>query len=428
MSGEQGERENYNTQERIDIMRRKNLMTALMCTVCLALSAPMAIMAEETESVTEAVETESADEQETEEAAAEAETEEEKAERPDYTASDYVTLGEYKGLNVLVSRNEITDEEVDQETVNNIRYYGDDVMESLTEGTVQTGDTVNIDYEGKLNGDAFDGGTAKGYDLEIGSGTFIDGFEDGLIGAAVGDTLDLELTFPENYTEELAGKDVVFTVTVNGIKRMKEITDDLVNTVTEGEYADLEAYRAYIRSMLEESRAEERESIIKTDLLTQISDSSSINEYPQELLDYSVDEMTSYYKQMADMYQMDFAEFLEAYFGMTEEEFNEQVLLAVQQNLQQELYIKAIAEAEGIEISDEEFAAGCEEYAQRYGFETADDVVEAIGGEKMARLSLLMDETFDFLVENAVVEEETEPESGTEAASEVSTEEATEAE
>lgn len=120
---------------------------------------------------------------------------------------------------------------------------GSDILEEVTEGTVEEGDTANIDYEGKLHGEAFEGGTAKEYGSEIGSGTFIPGFEDGLVGVKIGDTVDLPLTFPENYTEELAGKDVVFTVTVNSVKRMPELTDDLVNQITDGEYTDVASYK-----------------------------------------------------------------------------------------------------------------------------------------------------------------------------------------
>lgn len=394
-------------------MRRKNMMTALVCAVCLA-TAPIAAMAEETEAVTEAAaETEAGTEAESE--AAEESTEaEEVAVRPEYTALDYVTLGEYMGLTVTVDPISVTDEEVDAEALTNITYYGDEVYETLTEGTVQEGDTANIDYEGKLDGEAFDGGTSKGYDLTIGSGTFIDGFEDGLIGVAIGETVDLPLTFPENYTEELAGKDVIFTVTVNEVKRMKELTDDLVNTVTDGEYADVAAFKAYVRETLEETAQESRENTIKNDLLTQISAGSTINEFPQELVDYSVDEMTTYYETYAEMYGMEFADFLSAYFGLTEEEFAEQAVLTVEQNLQQELYIKAIAESEGLEIDDEEFAAGCQKYADDYGFESAEAVVEAIGGEDTMRLSLLLDETFEYLMENAVIEETAETEAVTE--------------
>jgi trigger factor len=236
-------------------MRRKNLMTAVMCTFCLAVTsvAPMTAMAEETELVTEA-ETEAAAEEESE--AAEDETEAETGEvlvRPEYTALDYVTLGEYKGLNVSLEEMKVTDEDVEDEIAYNMRLS--EIYESLEEGTVHDGDVANIDYEGKLDGEAFDGGTAKGYDLEIGSGTFIDGFEDGLIGVAVGDTVDLTLTFPENYSnEDLAGQETVFTVTVNEIKRTPELTDEHAETLSDGEYTDAASYRASVREDRRELR------------------------------------------------------------------------------------------------------------------------------------------------------------------------------
>ena len=113
----------------------------------------------------------------TESASAESEAETEAAERPDYKALDYVTLGKYKGLEVTLESADVTDEEIDQQIVSDLS--SSDKMEEVKEGTVESGDVANIDYEGKLNGEAFEGGTDKGYDLTIGSGSFIDGFEDG---------------------------------------------------------------------------------------------------------------------------------------------------------------------------------------------------------------------------------------------------------
>ena len=170
-------------------MRRKNLMTALLCAAVVAAStvmAPGVVMAEETEAVTEAS-TEAATEADTE-ASTEASTEEalELAERPDYKALDYVELGEYKGLTVEVEPTTVSDDEVLKQIRANA---GSDILEEVTEGTVEEGDTANIDYEGKLDGEAFEGGTAKDTDLEIGSGTFIPGFEDGLVGVKIGDTV-----------------------------------------------------------------------------------------------------------------------------------------------------------------------------------------------------------------------------------------------
>lgn len=407
-------------------MRRKNLMTALLCAAVVAAStvmAPGVVMAEETEAVTEAVTeapTEAATEADTE-ALTEASTEEalELAERPDYKALDYVELGEYKGLTVEVEPTAVSDDEVLKQIRANA---GSDILEEVTEGTVEEGDTANIDYEGKLDGEAFEGGTAKDTDLEIGSGTFIPGFEDGLVGVKIGDTVDLPLTFPENYTEELAGKDVVFTVTVNSVKRMPELTDDLVNQITDGEYTDVASYKESVRKDLEDAKAASRPSEINNSLLTQIAATSTIKEYPQELVDYAANNMKNYYKQQAESSSMEFADFLSTYFSMDEDTFNEQVDLVVKQNLRAELYLKAIAEAEDIELTDEEYEAKCEEYAENYGYDSVEKFKSAYT-ENEIRLSALEDKVLEFLSDNATVVEKSEDE--TEASSEA--EESTEA-
>ena len=405
-------------------MRRKKLMTAAIAAFCLmtsaAVPAGISMAAEETETETAAQETsqdesETAAQEDSTEAGTEADSEaaaetEAVPERPDYNALDYVTLGEYTGLTVTIDLN-VTDEEVEEAVNDNIKSSGS--LETVEEGTVQEGDTVNIDYEGKLDGVAFDGGTDKGYDLEIGSNTFIDGFEEGLIGVAAGETVDLSLTFPENYfSADLAGQDVVFTVTVNEIQRVPELTDELASTLSEGAYTDAASYRESIRQELQADKESQRDSMIQQAILTQIANTCTINSYPPELVDYSVESTLSYYQSMAEAYGMEFADFLTAYMGMTEDQLREEAALAAQENMQAEMYLKAIAEQEGIQVTEEEFQTGAEEYAQQYGFESADDLI-AYYGEGMVDISLLQDKVLDFLMENTTVEE-----SSTEAASE----------
>ena len=133
---------------------------------------------------------------------------------------DYVTLGEYKNIPVDMSSDTLKGyiDDLAKSDIENSEAYAE-----VKNGKVKNGDIANIDYKGTKDGVAFEGGTAEGYDLEIGSNSFIEGFEDGLIGVAIGDTVDLDLTFPEGYqSEELAGKAVVFTVKVNSVKRPKE--------------------------------------------------------------------------------------------------------------------------------------------------------------------------------------------------------------
>ena len=402
----------------MNIMKKNYLTAALLCSVCMAgvsFAGAKMVSAEEPEKVTEAV-TESP-EQDTEAQSGQEEAEV-LEERPDYQALDYVTLGEYKGLKVEIDPAEFVISE--DAVADRIReeLQAADLFDKISEGQVQEGDIANIDYEGKLDGEAFEGGTSQGFDLEIGSHTFIDGFEEGLTGVTVGETVDLPLTFPEYYgNDELAGKDVVFTVTVNSIRRMPELTDELAGKVSSNEFKDVASYRAHVEEELQADMDSTKRDRIYGELLTLISNVSKVNDYPAELVEYTAESMRSYYKQYAEAYGMEFAEFLESFMGMTEDVFEEQVDAAVKQNLTQELLLKAIAETEKLEVSDEEFAAGCEKYAEEYGFETSEEFLDAYD-EKVVRLGLLQDKVMEFVQNNATIEEIAETENETGAAGE----------
>lgn len=391
---------------------------------------------EETEAGTAAEAETSVEEDEAAESEADGETEAETAaeegtetvtltERPDYAALDYVTLGEYKGLSVVIDPAVVTEEEIDASIEGEVELQ--DKYDKKEEGTVQEGDIANIDYEGKKDGVAFDGGTAQGYDLTIGSGSFIDGFEDGLIGVKVGDTVDLDLTFPENYgSAELAGQDVVFTVTVNYIKEMPEITDELVSELSEGAYSTVDGYREYMRGLLQEDKEEEQESSIYMDLMTQLYNTCTVNDYPQELVDYSVAAMHQVYKDYAAMYGMEVEDMVGS-FGLTMDEFDEMIVENVKENLQQELILKAIAEQEGLLISEDEYATGTAGYAEQYGYGSAEEF-EADYDRATIEMSLLIEKVLLYVKDNAIIEETPESEAETEAVSEAAEAETEEAE
>ncbi|MCD7867606.1 MAG: trigger factor [Clostridiales bacterium] len=325
---------------------------------------------------------------------------------PDYTALDYVELGQYKGLTVTRPAVEITEEEVEETILSYIESA--ELYDTITEGTVQDGDIANIDYEGKLDGEAFDGGTAEGYDLEIGSGTFIDGFEDGLIGVEIGDTVDLDLTFPEDYSsEDLAGQDVVFTVTVNEVSRLQEVTDETIETLTDGEYTDVESYRDYLYVALAEAEEASNESTTKSELLTQVEENSEVIEFPPEVLDYGVSYMRAYYEEYAAYYSMEFEDFISGYFGITEEEFTEQAEASVKEGYLSEVILRAIFESEEMEISDEEYESYGLKYAEYYGYDTVEELAQ-VYGEDIIRLSIMQEKSLDFLLDNAVIVDEAE--------------------
>ena len=388
----------------------------------------------ETESESETVsetETETGSESESEtgsesesESETETETEFNVADLPEYDASEYVTLGEYKDLTVEVAPVEVTDEQV-------MDKIASETKQTLTEGTVESGDTVNIDYVGKIDGEEFDGGSAEGYDLEIGSCTFIDGFEDGIIGMQVGDTKDLELKFPEDYhSTDLAGKDVVFTVTVNSISRVPELTDEVADSVVEGMTA--EAYQESVRQDLEDQAKESQKTEAEQKLLQAVYENATIDGYPEENLQYTIKRATDYYEWLASMYGMSLDDYLKNY-GMTQDEFNEQIQPVAEEALGEEMTLLAIAKEENIEVSDEEYEDGLARYAEAQGMDDPSKLEEAYG-ENYIKNSLLQEKVLDFLYENATIEEvaeteaESESESETEAASEVASEEETETE
>ena len=384
----------------------------------------------ETESESETAsktETETGSEAESEtgsEEESETETEFNVADIPEYDASEYVTLGEYKDLTVEVTPVEVTDDQV-------MDKIASETKQTLTEGTVESGDTVNIDYVGKIDGEEFDGGSAEGYDLEIGSCTFIDGFEDGIIGMQVGDTKDLELKFPEDYhSTDLAGKDVVFTVTVNSISRVPELTDEVADSVVEGMTA--EAYQESVRQDLEDQAKESQKTEAEQKLLQAVYENATIDGYPEENLQYTIKRAKDYYEWLASMYGMSLDDYLKNY-GMTQDEFNEQIQPVAEEALGEEMTLLAIAKEENIEVSDEEYEAGLARYAEAQGMDDPSKLEEAYG-ENYIKNSLLQEKVLDFLYENATIEEvaeteaESESESETEAASEVASEEETETE
>ena len=191
-----------------------------------------------------------------------------------------VKLGEYKGLKLTKKVKEVTDEDVDNAVA-------DALEKTLVEvdRAAQEGDTVNIDYVGTMDGEQFDGGTASGYDLKLGSHSFIDGFEDGLIGAKAGDTVTLNLTFPKNYTEALSGKAVTFTVTVNKVQESsKAISEEWVKNNTD--YTSVADYNREIRVQLENQNNSDAESTMESEAWQNVLENSVINEYPDALIQY----------------------------------------------------------------------------------------------------------------------------------------------
>ncbi|MBO5241358.1 MAG: trigger factor [Lachnospiraceae bacterium] len=320
----------------------------------------------------------------------------------DYNPDDYVTVGDYEGVEVTVDVVNFTDADVEKSFNEEVEYYVDYAglyeYEATDKEVVEEGDIVNIDYVGKKDGVAFDGGTAQGHHLEIGSGSFIDGFEDGLIGKKVGETTTLNLTFPEEYhSEELAGAAVTFDVTIHSIDtgKMPEITDELIVQMELG-FDSIAAYKEDIRSYLQESCEETNESERKAKVWNAVYDLCTIKEPPQEMVDDIVATIKQNAASYADYYGVGLDEFVTNYMGYTMEEYEEECKQEAIQSAKQKLTVAAVAKKVGIELTDDEVKKTAEAEYEGYGYESADALLNGMG--KGAYYDyLLSDKVYEYL-------------------------------
>lgn len=318
--------------------------------------------------------------------------------------ASYVQLGQYKGLEVELNDHEVTDEELEEEF--NLLASNYSTTQIVEEGVVASGDVVNIDYEGKKDGVAFAGGTAQGTDLTIGSGTFIPGFEEGLIGVNVGDTVDLNLTFPEEYqSTELAGQDVVFTVKVNHIAKeiLPEITDDFIKEISGGEFATVEEYSKKLEEQIISEYAEFQKLQMYEDLWNMAVDNATlVKEFPEEIRQEKISRMLINVQKYAASAGMSVDDFIQQQMGITREEYNKQAVEYAQVAVKESAVLAAICEKEGITLSDEEFEAAIDKYVKDYGYSSREDFTETQDMNEF-REYILTSMVQDFLAENAVI-------------------------
>ena len=308
-----------------------------------------------------------------------------------------VTLGDYKGVTVEKSIQSVTDEDVQNEIDNALANYPVEVDRAAKEG-----DTVNIDYVGKIDGEEFDGGSDQGADLKLGSGKFIDGFEDGLIGARKGETRTLNLTFPEDYTQDLAGKAVEFTVTVNAVKEpLSEPTDQWVADNIEG-YDNIADYKAGIRSEQEESNEQTAENQVRYAAWTQVIDNCTINEYPETLVEVG----KKLYEQQVETYAKYAGMELDAYIessGLTQEEYQSNMEEYGKNVAAQALVCQAICDKEGFAIGDDDYQKALQDMLTEYGC-TEDELIQTYGQDNVEQ-SIMLNRVSNLILENANVTE-----------------------
>lgn len=324
-------------------------------------------------------------------------------------ASKYVTLGEYKGIEVKETEPVVTDEVVEYY----IKAYILEPRAITTEVTdrtvVEEGDTVNIDFIGYRDGTPFENGSAQGASLTIGSGSYIPGFEDGLIGTSVGDTVTLDLTFPDDYepNPDMAGVEVSFEVTINGISivDIPELTDDIVQEIGIEECSTPDELRDYLYEAFYNNAMESYNQTLRSDIANAIMANCIFKDPPEKMVERYYDMLIEGMTRQAAASGMDLETYMNYNFYMTESAYSEAFMEDATTSAQQYIMFQAIADAEGLNMSEEEISQALEENAVKFGYSSVEEFKEE-AGEETFREYIMAETVMNFLIENAVITNE----------------------
>lgn len=314
------------------------------------------------------------------------------------TVKPEVKLGDYKGLEVERLDATVTDEDVEAELKTLQERQAELVVKES--GAVENGDTVVMDFEGFVNGEAFEGGKAENYSLEIGSGQFIPDFEDQLVGLEAGVEKDVEVTFPEEYhAENLAGQPAVFKVTVHEIKtkELPALDDEFAKDADE-EVESLDQLKAKTKERLETTKKQDAENHLKDTLVEKATENAEV-EVPEAMINTEVDRMVREFEQRLQMQGMN----LELYFqfsGQDEEALRGQMKEDAAKRVKMNLTLEAIAVAENIEVSEEEANEELEKMSAMYNM-PVEQIKQALGSIEGLKEDLKIRKAIDLLVENS---------------------------
>ena len=331
-----------------------------------------------------------------------------------YDLTEYVTLPDYDSYTTEKPDVTITDEDIDAAIDEVLAQYP--TTEEETEGVVEKGDKIRYSYKGTLaDGSTTDGMNADNQEMVLGQASMIDGFQEGMYGATIGEPVTLNLKFPDPYpnNEDLSGKDVTFVVTVNAklVDVPAELTDDFVKEHSdEKNVAD---YRKSMAKQLEEQETEEQLYNIKTKIWNQIVAETEITEAIALEVDSKVEMFNTRYEKLAEQQGMEWEEFLDEYFKYDTDEYNEQIRLYAESMVKTEMIVYAAAQKEGIEVSEKEYEEQLDSILTSYGYSDMESFEDAAGmaldqfAEEQYSLKLnlylekVLDVIYDRIAENA---------------------------
>ena len=306
-----------------------------------------------------------------------------------------VELASYKGLEAVKKSGEATDEDVENELKN--MQDRNSRLVSVEDRASQMGDTCSIDFEGFVDGVAFEGGKGENYPLELGSGSFIPGFEEQVAGKNIGEEFDVNVTFPEQYAEELAGKDAVFKVTIHEIKEkeLPELDDEFAK---DADFDTLDELKEDIKKSISERKAEESKRDYEDQLLEQLVDSMTAD-IPEVMFTEKTDELVRDYANRLQMQGIDLKTYL-SYLGQDMESFRANFKVAAEKQVKTALALEKVAELENIKASEEDIEEEIKKLAEMYQME-ADQIKAAVPSEQLVA-DIELRKAIDFVVENSV--------------------------
>ena len=291
-----------------------------------------------------------------------------------------VKLGEYKGLEAKMLDTEATDDDVAEELKN--MQDRNSRLVTVEDRAAEMGDTAEIDFEGFVDGVAFEGGKGENYPLELGSGSFIPGFEEQVAGHKSEEEFDVNVTFPEEYAEELAGKDAVFKCKIHEIKskELPELDDDFAKDVSE--FDTLDELKADLKKQIGDRKTASANTDFENQLLEQVCDNMEV-EIPECMFDQKCDEMIQDYSYRLQMQGIDLNTYL-GYLGQTPEQFKSQFMDGAKQQVKTQIALDAIVEAEKLEATEDEINAEIDKLAAQYDME-ADKIKAAVPQDQIAK-------------------------------------------
>lgn len=323
--------------------------------------------------------------------------------KAEFTTKPEVEISDYKGLKVNKTVKTVTDEDVDKE-INKLRERDARIID-VTDRPLEKGDTAVFDFEGFIDGEAFEGGKAEHFSLEIGSGQFIPGFEDGMVGKNIGEDFEINVTFPEDYSaENLKGKPAVFKCKIHEIKTKEyaEVDDEFAKDVSE--FDTLAELRADIKAKLEENASNEAMTKLDSDLTELVIDKMQA-EVPDAMINNRVDDLVRDWEYRNRYQGITINDYLK-FTNTTIEQFKENFKAPAEKQVKLRLALEKIAEIENITVTDEDVEKEYADMAENYKMDL--DKVKAVVAEDALRKDLQVEKAFDLVRETAEVTEVTE--------------------